>query len=77
MDISSVTRGRGLEPPHWPETYAKYYAFSAFEADFCSKNENSPPPTGLAIRSCEGVPVIWTTKLEFFFGISPKIGQKK
>ena len=31
---------------------------------------------GLAIRRCEGLAVIWTTKLDFFFLISPKVGQK-
>ena len=45
---SSVAWGEGgrvgLEPPHWPEKYAKSHVFSAFEADFCSRNENSPPP---------------------------------
>ena len=40
--VSSVAR-EGFEPPHWPKKYAKYHVFSAFEADFCSKNENSPP----------------------------------
>ena len=25
------------------------------------------PPTGLGSRSCEGLPVIWTRKVEFFF----------
>ena len=28
---------------HWPEEYAKYPVFSSFEADFCTKNGNSPP----------------------------------
>ena len=35
--------GRGARTPHWPEKYAKYHVFRAFEANFCSKNENSPP----------------------------------
>ena len=30
---------------------------------------------GLAIRSCAGLAVIWTTKQKFFW-ISPKVGQK-
>ena len=43
--ISRVARGAegGCSPPHWQEKYAKYHVFSAFEAGFCSKNENSPP----------------------------------
>ena len=43
---SSVARGGGagrLEPPHWPEKYAKYHVFCTFEADFWTKNENNPP----------------------------------
>ena len=32
-----------IDLPHWPEEYAKYPAFSAFEADFFTKNENSLP----------------------------------
>ena len=32
-----------LEPPHWLVKYAKSYVFGAFEADFLSKIENSPP----------------------------------
>ena len=31
------------------------------------------PPTGLGSRSCEGLPVIWTRKVKFFFsGAHPK-----
>ena len=46
---SSVARGEagGLEPLYWPEMYAKSHSFRAFEADFCSKNENIPPPKGI------------------------------
>ena len=66
----------GPEPPHWPEKCANYHVFSALEADFCSKNKNIPS-TRLAIRSCEGLSVIWTTKLEFLFWIVLKVGQKK
>ena len=41
---SSVARGElELPPPNCPEKYAKYHVFSAFEADFCSKNGNNPP----------------------------------
>ena len=42
IPISNVAR-EGLQTPHWPEKYAKYHVFSAFEADFCSKIENRPP----------------------------------
>ena len=67
----------GLELPHWPKKYAKYHIFSAFEADFCSKYENSPTlPMGWAIRSCEGLAVIWTRKGEFFLA-ALNVGQKK
>ena len=41
--LCSEARGGGAAAPHWPEKYAKYHVFSAFEADICSKNENSPP----------------------------------
>ena len=40
LGSSSIARG-ARAPPHWPEKYAKSHVFSAFEADFCSKNENS------------------------------------
>ena len=42
---SSVARGGrgGLEPPHWLVKYAKSHVFGAFEADFLSKIENTPP----------------------------------
>ena len=60
---SSVIISHKLKPPslsHWPEKYAKYHVFSGFEAEFCSENENTPPPPplGLAMRSCEGLAVI-------------------
>ena len=59
-------------PPHWPAKYAKYHVFCAFEANFCSKNENSPQ-TGFRSRSCEGLAVIWTRIVEFFgSGAHPK-----
>ena len=60
----SQGRRRGLYP-HWSEKYAKYHVFSAFDADFCSKNENNPQ-MGLAIRSCEGFAAHWYRKVEFF-----------
>ena len=41
---SSEARGGGCSLPHWPEKYAKYPAVYTFKADFCNKNENSPPP---------------------------------
>ena len=37
-----------------------------FEADFCSKIENSPPPKGFGSWSCEGHAVIWTRVVELF-----------
>ena len=36
-------RRGGSSYSHWPEEYAKYPIFSTFEADFCTKNENSLP----------------------------------
>ena len=35
------------------------------------------PPTGLGSRSCEGLALIWTKKVEFFFWSAPKVGQEK
>ena len=56
--VSSVDRGAGgSSPPHWPEKYAKWHVFSAFEADFFSKHENSLPE-GIWWPSCEGFAVI-------------------
>ena len=50
---------------------------SAFEANFCSKNENSPPPpTGLGSRSCEVLAVIWTNKVDFFSGAHPMLVRR-
>ena len=31
---------------------------------------------GLASRSCEGLAVIWTRKVDFFFWASPEVGQE-
>ena len=53
--ISSVAGG-GLEPPHWPEKYAKSHIFSGFEADFCSKNKNSPPQRDLGAEVVKELP---------------------
>ena len=57
---SSVAKGGGggggggySPPPHRPEEYAKYSVFSIFEADFRTKNENSPP-LALAMRIGQG-----------------------
>ena len=47
-----------LKFPHWPEKHAKLHVFGAFEADFCSIIENSPPPEGIWWGSCEEVAVI-------------------
>ena len=88
--ISSVARGsvRGSSPPHWPKKYAKSHLFGAFEADFCSKNENSPLKV-FKSRSCEGVAVIRQEELcefpitaeksvstFFFFGDHLFLGEK-
>ena len=56
---SSVAKGGGgYRPPlHRPEENAKYPFFSTFEADFCTKNENSPP-LALAMRIGQGPDVI-------------------
>ena len=35
------------------------------------------PPTGLGSRSCEGLTVIWTRKVEFFFWSTLKVDQEK
>ena len=77
MITSSVARGaaEGGSSPHWPEKYAKNTFLGAFEASFCSKNENSPP-MGLASRICEGLAVIWTRKVEFFFWTAPIVVQE-
>ena len=54
---SSVAKGGYSPPPHRPEEYVKYLVFSTFEADFCTKNENSPP-LALAMRIGQGPDVI-------------------
>ena len=46
-DASRVARGEageGAIASHWPEEYAKHPVFGTFEANFCTKNENIPPP---------------------------------
>ena len=43
---SGEAGGRGYSP-HWPEEYAKHPVLGTFEADFCTKNENSPSPSGI------------------------------
>ena len=42
------------------------YIFCAFEANFSSKNKNSPPQKGFGSRSGEGLAVVWTEIVEFF-----------
>ena len=75
---SSVARGReGAQAPHWPEKYAKYHVFSAFEANFRSKNENSSP-NGIGEQKlwrifCDLGPQNWS----FSFESHLKVGQKK
>ena len=51
--LEPVALQGGAQAPHWPKKYAKY-VFSAFEANFCSKNENSPP-MGLALGQHKSV----------------------
>ena len=47
MSDSSIARERGgaggSSLLHWPVKYAKSHVFCVFEANFCWKNENSPP----------------------------------
>ena len=38
--------------PHRPAEYAKYHVFSTFEANFCTKSENSPLSLALKSRNC-------------------------
>ena len=68
-DASSVAsgeaKGRGYSP-HWPEEYAKHPVFGTFETDFCTKNENSPPPVVLAMIIDQGSDVISNKKLHGF-----------
>ena len=61
---SSVAREGGAIAPHWPEEYAQYSVFSTFEANFCSKNKNSPPPLDLAMKIGHGTDVNSTRKTE-------------
>ena len=56
MESSSVAKWEGAQAPHWPEKYAKSHVFSAFEADFCSKNENSPPERDLGAEVVKELP---------------------
>ena len=73
---SVASGGRGSSLFRWPEKNATYHVFSAFDADFCSKNENSPPSTGIGDQK------LWKTccdmdqKTGVFFWTSPKVGQK-
>ena len=58
--------GGGLQPLHWPEEYAKYYIFSTYKADVCTKNENrTPPPLALAMRIGQRPDVYLTRKTGF------------
>ena len=65
---SSVTRGGpgggGSSPSHWLENYGTYPVFSTFEADFCTKNENSLR-TVLAMRVGREPNVILSRKTGF------------
>ena len=65
MKINSVAgRGGGgaTALPHWHKGYANYPVFSIFEADFCTKNKNSPPPLELAMGIGHGPDVNLTRK---------------
>ena len=96
LSSSSIARGvggwGGSSFPRWPEKYAKSHVFRAFEADFCSKNENSPPKK-FGSQSCERVTGIWpeksfelvilakksvsiSVKTFFFVWRSPVLGRK-
>ena len=77
MITSSVARGaaEGDRAPIGLKSMQNTTFLDAFEADFCSKNENSPP-MGLASRSCEGLAVTWTRKVEFFFWTAIKVGRE-
>ena len=66
---SNVARGGG--GAHWPEENAKYYVFSTFEADFCTKNKNSSLPLALAMRIGQEPEVISTRKTGFQPGWRP------
>ena len=71
-----VSSEGGLKPSPIDLKSRQNHVFSAFEADFCSKNKNSPPPLGLAMKSSEELAVIWTTKLEFFIEHHLKLLRK-
>ena len=49
--VTSSVAKMGGSIPYWPEMNAKYRVFSSFEADFCSKNENSPAPNEIGVRA--------------------------
>ena len=83
---SSVARGAGgLELPHWLVKYAKSYVFGAFEAEFSSKIENSPPHRNTAppltfeipISAEKSVSKSVKTFFFFFFWRPPDFGWKK
>ena len=44
--------GGAVVSPHRPAEYAKYHVFSTFEANFCTKSENSPLSLALKSRNC-------------------------
>ena len=43
---------------------------------FAPKMKIAPIPMGLASRSCEGLAVIWSRKVKFYFWTSLKVGQE-
>ena len=48
--------GGGARAPHWPEKYAKSHVLGAFEAEFCSKHENSIPQRDLGAEVVKELP---------------------
>ena len=60
MNSSVARRGAGggarALPNHWPKKYAKSHVFGAFEGDFCSKTENSPPKRDLRAEVVKELP---------------------
>ena len=63
---SSVARG-GLEPPHWPEKYAKHHVFNAFEDDFRYKNKNSSPQWDWQAKVVKDLLLFGLKRWSFYF----------
>ena len=54
--IMIVFRFNFARAPHWPEKYAKSLVFSAFEANFCPKNEISYPQRDFGAKVVKELP---------------------